>query len=165
MLRSPLIPCSSASISNIQSHVRQNGLCHRTATKPKSMRSTPPAGRCMIRVCPTARTSSKSPLIRMKTQVQSSKPPTGRPRPRARARRGERPGEGTWWSPWSPPRKVPSLTEHDPGGRDQRQDEHRGERDRDRPYPGHQPREEVDQGDLEAVQRVVEHRDHQTELE
>ena len=46
----------------------------------------------MIRTCPTASTSSTSPLIRMNSHDQSSKPPTGRSRP-SDARRAP-PGAG-----------------------------------------------------------------------
>jgi len=42
----------------------------------------------MIRVCPTARINSTKPLIRMNSQAQSSKPPTGRSRPRRKSRCG-----------------------------------------------------------------------------
>src|SRR5918992_275658 len=78
MTRRPLTPWSRASTSISQSHVFQNGLPQRSWMKAKFTRSTPSSSTCMIRTCPTVRNSSTMPEIRMKSQVQSSKPRIGR---------------------------------------------------------------------------------------
>src|SRR5215207_310824 len=114
--------------------------------KAKSTRSTPASRTCMIRTCPTARNSRTRPEIRMKSQAQSSKPPTGRPRPA--------PTGFPWGSGASGRASVvadiaSALQEelddgrtHDPRDRDHGSDEQEGGRDAQEPDAARQCREE-----------------------
>src|SRR6266566_1421233 len=172
MLRSPLMPWISASTSIAQSHVRQNGLCQRTATNAKFTRPTPSPTACMITTWPTARTSRTSPEMRMNSQAHSSKPPTGRSRPTPRSpppRAGRGAGAGVRGSvavaTSALPDQVHDLAPHDVRDREHAREERCGGGDPEGSDVSHELRKEVDQHDLRAVQGVIDDRCDEPELE
>src|SRR5882672_2892319 len=164
------MPWMSASTRSIQSHVRQSGLAQRVATNPKFTRPTPLSCTCMISTCPTARISSRIPEIRMNSQLQSSKPPTGRSRPPRKSRWGVRSGgcasrRGSVAVAISVPDQVDDLAAHDPRDGDHGGDEYDERDDAHHADVLREAGEEVDQQDLDPVERVVEHGGDQPELE
>ena len=170
-MRRPLMPWISASTSSAQSQVRQNGLCQRAATNPKSTRPTPSSSTCMIRTCPTASTSSSEAADaheQPRPQLESAD--------RALAASTDRvatagaPGEVSRGSVvvamTSPRQQVHDLADHDPGdGHHARRRTARAWRTRAAGSVPRQAREEVDQHDLHAVERVGDHGGDQSELE
>src|SRR3954471_5668484 len=133
IVRSPLVPCSSASQSCSRSHVCQNGEDQRPATKPKLTRCTPPSRMFMINRWPSTSTTSSSPDTRMKTQLYISKLVFERPPPGRRRRvRGSSIGSyavGSRVAVTSPPSRAEERQErraqHEEGaGRHQPHEDH-----------------------------------------
>src|ERR671911_227458 len=124
----------------------------------------------MIRVCPTASTSSTMPLMRMNSHIQSSNPPTGRSRPAMRPRGGcgGSPAEGVVRSivvaiSGLRSQEVDDLSAHDRGHDERRGGEHeRGRTPHGLDVTG-EAWEEIDQGDLDAVDGMEEHGEHEPE--